>query len=206
MAVSAVATHTYLSQLERSLQLGVATEHTYRPDLRDYLEALAPGVIASNEPKRAAYGAPDFVVARQTPHGPLTIGYLEAKDIGIPLDAVEQSEQLRRYRRSLPNLILTDYLEFRWYVDGERRAIARLATPDARGRLRADPDGPARVEELLITFLGQSLQPIRDPRALAERMARLTHMIRDIAVASLAPTPSPSPAAAGEGSDALPQA
>ncbi len=31
------------------------------------------------------------------------------------------------YRPGLPNLILTDYLEFRWYVNGERRQTAHLA-------------------------------------------------------------------------------
>jgi hypothetical protein len=49
----------------------------------------------------------------------VTIGHLEAKDVGKDLDEVEKSEQMKRYLPALPNLILTDYLEFRWYVSGE---------------------------------------------------------------------------------------
>ena len=180
------ALRAYLRGVERLRQQGNATEHTYRPDLRDLLQAILPGVSATNEPKRVACGAPDFVIARQTPHGPLTIGYLEAKDISVSLDETEKSEQLHRYLRSLPNLVLTDYLEFRWYVNGERRMTARLATPQSKGALRLDPDGMARVAELLALFIGARMEPIRDPRDLAERLARLAHMIRDIAIASFA--------------------
>ncbi|MGB8644834.1 MAG: hypothetical protein WCF84_06325 [Anaerolineae bacterium] len=78
------------------------------------LEALAPGVDASNDPKHIEALAPDFVVERR--HVPL--GYVETKDVGDPLDKTEKSEQLKRYRDALHNLILTDYLEFRWYVNG----------------------------------------------------------------------------------------
>jgi hypothetical protein len=60
-------------------------------------------------------------VSRDTRHGPLTIGYVEAKDIGVPLREAERSEQLRRYLASLDNLILTNYLEFRWYLKGKRQ-------------------------------------------------------------------------------------
>ncbi|MGI8746234.1 MAG: hypothetical protein ACR2NN_27365 [Bryobacteraceae bacterium] len=62
-----------------------------------------------------------------TKAGSITVGYLETKDIGKSLDEAERSDQLKRYLRSLPNLILTDYLEFRWYVNGERRKIVLLA-------------------------------------------------------------------------------
>jgi hypothetical protein len=75
----------YEQSLLVSLRAGNATEHTYRPTLKSLIEALADGVSATNEPKRIECGAPDYVVSRDTPHGPLTIGYMEAKDIGVPL-------------------------------------------------------------------------------------------------------------------------
>src|SRR5581483_10940154 len=115
-------------------------------------------------------------------HDNLTIGYVEAKDVGIALDKIEKDEQLGRYRRALDNLILTDYLEFRWYVKGEKQMTARLATPRSDKRLPWDKEGAKQVEELLHTFLGHSAEPIRKPQELAQRMARLAHMIRDIIV------------------------
>ena len=40
------------------------------------------------------------------------------------------SEQLKRYRKAFPNLILTDYVEFRLYSAGENRLAARIADVD----------------------------------------------------------------------------
>jgi len=101
----------YLRAIEKELSASNATEHTHRPALKALLEDFAPGVTATNEPQRIACGAPDFIVTR----GVAILGYIEAKDIGKNLDETEKSEQLKRYRDSLTNLILTDYLEFHWY-------------------------------------------------------------------------------------------
>jgi hypothetical protein len=110
---------SYLARIKKELESGDATEHTHRPALKDLIEGLKYGVTATNEPKRVTCGAPDFVVKKRD----LSIGYVEAKDIGKSLDEAESSEQLKRYRESLHNLILTDYLEFRWYVDDKFRDI-----------------------------------------------------------------------------------
>jgi hypothetical protein len=171
----------YLHALERALQAGDATESTHRPALQSLLEAMQDAIVAVNEPKRIACGAPDFAVRRidSSGHG-VTLGYLETKDIGAPLDAAEMTDQLQRYRDNLPNLILTNYLEFRWYVDGARRQIARLADWDARAkRLRRTPDGENQVRELLLGFLTREPAPIADADALARQMARYAHLIRD---------------------------
>ena len=117
----------YRRQIEKGLQAGDATEHTHRPALKALLQSLASGVTATKEPKRVECGAPDFAVTEKRAHGPVTIGHLEAKDVGKDLVEVEKSEQMKRYLPALPNLILTDYLEFRWYVDGEHRQTARPA-------------------------------------------------------------------------------
>ena len=114
---------TYLKQMAQNLATGDATEHTHRSPLERLLEELADNVQAINEPQRSACGAPDFAVLREG----LRVGHIEAKDVGVNLEATERSEQLRRYREALDNLILTDYLEFRWYVGGELRRTARLA-------------------------------------------------------------------------------
>ena len=113
------------------LQAGNATEHTHRPALKGLLESFDPQVTATNEPQRIACGAPDFIVTRNN----LTVGYIEAKDIGKSLTEAEHTDQLQRYRQALDNLILTDYLEFRWYVGGEllqgwREAFARVLLAD----------------------------------------------------------------------------
>src|SRR2546430_2692009 len=122
----------YLQQIETALAKGNATEHTHRPALKSLIESLAAGITATNEPKRVKCGAPDYIVTR----GETPLGYIEAKDVGKPLDEAEESDQLQRYRESLGNLILTDYLEFRWYVGGKHRLTVGLAKAGAKGKLR----------------------------------------------------------------------
>ncbi|MGH2504894.1 MAG: N-6 DNA methylase, partial [Ktedonobacterales bacterium] len=184
-AVALQALRTYLSDVQKEYAAGIATEHTYRPALKKLLEALGEKVTATNEPKRIACGAPDFVITRPEASGPRTIGYVEAKDIGVPLMETERSDQLTRYRQSLDNLILTDYLEFRWYIGGVVRKTERLATPDAQHRLAWDAAAAERVGELLTAMLTQQAPDITSPDDLARRMARLAHMIRNVALETL---------------------
>ncbi|MBE7472769.1 MAG: DNA methyltransferase [Anaerolineales bacterium] len=168
----------YLATIEAALKAGNATEHTHRPALKALLESMDLGLTATNEPKRIACGAPDYILTRNN----LIVGYIEAKDVGKSLAETERSEQLKRYRRALDNLVLTDYLEFRWYVGGELRQEARLAQPQPGGKLKPGKDSLAAVESLLQAFLAHQPQGINTPKDLAERLARLTHIIRDIIV------------------------
>jgi predicted helicase len=173
----------YLREIQRDLSSGQATEHTHRPALKGLIESLAPGVTATNEPKRVECGAPDFIISRQAAHGPTTLGYMEAKDVGKDLGEVERSDQLKRYLSALPNLILTDYLEFRWYVGGQRRGEPARFARVARGdKLAAEKGGAEAVVQMLTAFLSHQAEPINKPKELALRMARLTHLIRDMIV------------------------
>ncbi len=168
----------YLTDVETEYKAGRATEHTYRGTLETLLESLGDNISVTNEPKRIKCGAPDYVIDCNN----LTIGYIEAKDVDVPLDKIERDEQLGRYKRALDNLVLTDYLEFRWYVQGEKLMSARLATPRSDRRLPLDKEGMVKVEQLLRSFLEHSAEPIRKPQDIAKRMARLAHMIRDIII------------------------
>lgn len=166
----------YLAQIEQAYKVGNATEHTHRPALKTLIQAFQPSIIATNEPKRIKCGAPDFIISRKD----VPLGYVEAKDIGEPLDKWEKDEQLNRYRDSLANLILTDYLEFRWYVSGELRLTARLAKPQTNGRLHADVEGMQHLAELLQSFFAENIPVVSSPKELAVRMAALARLIRTI--------------------------
>jgi hypothetical protein len=166
----------YLKTIEGNLATGSATEHTHRSALKALLEAVGEGITAINEPRRIECGAPDYIITRAR----APIGYVEAKDVGRSLDEAERSEQLARYRESLNNLILTDYLEFRWYVEGERRETARLATLTSDGRVRTRRGGVQAVSVLLEKFFAQVVPTVGTPKELAQRMAALARMTRDL--------------------------
>ena len=165
----------YLRKIEKAYQAGNATEHTYRSALQELLETLFPGIIATNEPKRVKCGAPDFIITnKQTP-----LGYIETKDIGISLDQVERSDQMKRYLGSLANLILTNYVEFRWYVAKEHRMTARLTKAGLKGKWTPETDGIEQVSKLLQGFLITQAPTVNNPKELATRMAAIAQLIRN---------------------------
>jgi predicted helicase len=165
----------YLQDVTQIYQKGNATEHTYRPALKKLLESFGDNILAVNEPKRIKCGAPDFWIGQ----GMLEIGHIEAKDIGVSLKGLDKKDQMKRYLNALGNLIFTDHLEFRWYVDGELRLAASIAAFDKQKKIKADPDGIAQVDQLLRQFLLTKVVQVTTPKALAKRMAALAQLIRD---------------------------
>jgi predicted helicase len=179
--MSEAALRSYVKAVETVYRAGSATEHSYRPYLKQLLETFVPGIIATNEPKHIKNcGAPDFIVTqKQTP-----LGYVETKDIAVSLDQVERSDQMKRYLRGLANLILTDYIEFRWYVMGERRMTARLVSHvGGKGKMAVkwmvDDEGVQQVEKLLQGFLLAQAPTVNTPKELAIRMAAIAQLIRN---------------------------
>ena len=168
----------YLGAVQKTLSGGYASEGSHYPTLKTLLESLDDGIVATSLPSRIECGAPDFIVTR----GSATTGYVEAKDIGRSLDETEKTEQLKRYLPSLSNLILTDYLEFRWYVNGERRLAACLGTLTADSKIKRDSAGIQAVAELLSNFLAHKATAVGTPKELAMRMARQAHLIRNLII------------------------
>ncbi len=169
----------YLTQIQTHLNTGVAKEHTHRPALVSLLETLSPSLHVVNEPKRIECGSPDLVILSQADNVPL--GYLEAKDIGVSLDNALKTEQLKRYLESLHNLIVTDYLEFRWFVEGkyQPQMTVRLAEINKARTLKPLPAAFAAFEQLLETFVHTQVITIGNPEELAERMAKIARLICD---------------------------
>ena len=161
----------YLKALAETNQRGDAREESFYPALRDMLLNVAQAVSLSQAggkspvavtvlPKATDAGNPDF---RRWTGTDRIIGYIEAKKpTEEHLDRVEDSEQLRRYRATFPNLILTNFLEFRLYRNGELVATALLGRPVVLTRLRTAPpvEKPDALAALLEQFLDFSLPPV----------------------------------------------
>jgi len=81
----------YIHAIEKKLAMGDATEHTHRSALETLVESLAKSVTTTNEPKHIECGAPDFILRK----GSVTVGYIEAKDIGKSLDEAHKSYSYR---------------------------------------------------------------------------------------------------------------
>lgn len=166
---------TYITSIEKDLKGGKATEHTYRSAIEHLMESLARGIAASNDPKHIECGAPDFIVEK----GKVPLGYVETKDVGVDLNKIEKSDQMKRYLKALNNLILTDYLEFRWYVNGEKKLAIRLADVGAKGKLTLHPQAEENITNLFRDFYATETPTVSTPKDLASRLAGVTHFIRD---------------------------
>lgn len=161
---------TYIQSIQNNRPRG--SERTHYPTIKNLLDNQTASLEAIIEEKGNKAGVPDFTIRRRD----LLVGYVEAKDVGLDLNPIEKTEQLQRYRESLNgNLILTNYLEFRWYVEGKIRLTAVLAEITGNEITLCNPD---KTIELIEGFLNYSGAAINSPEDLAKQMARLTKSIR----------------------------
>ena len=106
----------YLRELSNTFQRGDAREESYYQHLSILIRELADllkvkNVDVTTLPKKTEAGNPDFRIWDGKNH---ITGYLEAKDPShTNLDMIETSEQLKRYCSTFPNVILTNFYEFR---------------------------------------------------------------------------------------------
>jgi hypothetical protein len=116
----------YIKELSAVALQGDAREESFYPTLAGMLAAMAKEtgrahVHVTTLPRSTDAGNPDFRLWNGTDR---IIGYIEAKKpTEDRLDMIEESEQLKRYRSTFPNLILTNFLEFRLYRNGERESL-----------------------------------------------------------------------------------
>lgn len=172
----------YIDNLNRLYQTGNAREHSYRGDLQHLLSALLPEILVTNEPARIECGAPDYVLTKGKNNIP--VGYIEAKDIGVNLDSKLLKEQFERYRNGLSNLIITDYLTFEFYRDGEKIKTISIAKI-LEGKIISQPEHFAEFESLIKNFVKTISQTIKNPQRLAEMLAGKARLMADIIEKSL---------------------
>ena len=176
---------TYLSDLTAVARQGDAREESFYPALADMLRetARATGrthVHVTTLPKPTEGGNPDFRVWNGTDR---IVGYVEAKKpTEERLDLVENSEQLQRYRSTFPNLILTNFLEFRLYRNGERVQTVMAGRPLVLNALGTTPplENQNDLAALLDRFLDFALPPTFTAESLAVELAKRTRLLRDV--------------------------
>lgn len=153
---------------------GQAREHAHRPALHDLISGFDQTLTVLNDPARSEHGNPDFVFLR----GNLTAGYAETKDVGADLDKTEKSEQMKRYF-GYSNLILTDYLEFRFYRNGERYGDPIAIGILSGGVVVPKPENYELLERTIKDFLLSKPEKIRGGERLAKIMGGKARRIRE---------------------------
>lgn len=166
----------YVNKVASRVKLGHSSEHTFRKDLEDLINNLIPEVMVTNEPSQVTdCGNPDFLISKKE----IPIGFIEAKDVGKDLGSKLYKEQFDRYKAALDNLIITDYLRFQFYVNGERIhevCVGELVV----GVVQADDSEFERLAELLRDFCVYIGQTIRSAQRLAVLMAGKARLLENI--------------------------
>lgn len=165
----------YINEINKRFKTGISREHSYRGDLQTLIETLVKGIIATNEPARISCGAPDYVITKNN----IPLGYVEAKDLDDDLDNKNHKEQFDRYRISLNNLIITNYLEFRFYRDGEKVTTIRIGHIE-NGKVVANPENFQTFNNLIVNFCAYKGQTIHSASKLAKMMAGKARLLSDV--------------------------
>jgi len=169
----------YIQSISSKFAYVETSEMGYRTDF----EILIKGIFESINVKRIDHDArakegnkPDFIVL----HYDVPILYIEVKDIGVDLDKVEKSEQMARYY-GYANLVLSDYVEFRFYRNGLRyEDPIQIAHYDIKHRtITPIPENYDHVAKSLVDFTQTHKEPIRTGEHLSKIMGGKAQRIRD---------------------------
>ncbi len=175
----------YFKAITNVASQGDAREESFYSCLETLLQQFAAStdrneVHVTTLPKKTEAGNPDFRVWNGQDR---IIGYVEAKKpTEENLDYVETTDQLKRYRQTFPNLILTNFFEFRLYRDGQLVDRVLAARPFVLHQLRAVP--PVEKGDELLNLLEQfcsfSLPRSYTAESLAVELAKRTRFLRDV--------------------------
>lgn len=178
------ALSSHFKEIHKIYSGGSFREESFYPSLKKLFENCSIPFQMQAEadvlvlPKKTEAGIPDFRIGR---NGEI-IGYIEAKPPDADLGEIEDSEQLKRYRSYLPNLILTNFLEFRLYRYGnliDKVEVGRKFTLQSLKH----PPSPEKLNiffELLEKFFSFSTPEIQKSSDLSVELAKRTRFLEQI--------------------------
>ncbi|MCK4709223.1 MAG: N-6 DNA methylase, partial [Gammaproteobacteria bacterium] len=103
------------------------------------------------------------------------------KDVGKDLSGSQYKEQFTRYKKALDNLIITDYLWFLFYQNGELVAEIRIGDINVDGKVvRPLTENFEQFTNQLQDFCTFISQTIKSPKKLAEMMAGKARLLENI--------------------------
>lgn len=174
---------SYLRKIYEIIQRGDAREETYYSTLEKLLQEYSElinkkDIKITTLPKQTEAGNPDFRIWDGKQH---IVGYIEAKKPETNLDDIEISEQLKRYKSTFPNLILTNFIEFWLYRNGKLINKISLCRPFIIYQLDTIPplENKEQFLKLLGLFFSFSLPKIYNAQTLAVELAKRTRFLKN---------------------------
>lgn len=180
LAESAIS--NYFNELVKTVTAGKYTEPSFYPVLKRFIEDISKKQAISNPSAvNSIHGEnlmPDFRIT----DGNRLVGYIECKNIDAELDKIEETEQLSKYKESFPNLILTNFTEFRLFRDGKLVDKFTLCSVDDiknNNRKALKKINFNKVNDILDKFFSFSLPLIASINDLTKVLAVKTKRLRE---------------------------
>lgn len=169
----------YFREVRGKYLTGDYTEITLRTPFENFIKGLSDDFVLIQEPKRTEIGAPDFKAFRKT----VKIGYIETKDLNKNLDEELKSDQVKKYRESIDNIVLTNYNRVMLLRAGQKPFDFNLFN-------LSDLDNPKfvisdeKVKEfwrLLETFFSYNLPTIKSALELSLELSKKAKLLKELA-------------------------
>jgi predicted helicase len=169
----------YIKSISSKFSHIETSEMGYRADFEILLKGIFKLINVKrvdHDPRARQGNKPDFIVINKD----VPILYIEAKDIGISLDKVEKSKQMARYF-GYTNLVLTDYVEFRFYRNGlPYEEPIKIASYDLKNRIITPlSQNYKHAAKTLLDFTQSQKEPIKSGKHLSRIMGGKAQRIRD---------------------------
>jgi predicted helicase len=175
----------YLSEIAKYFEDENSSEHSYRTSFQNYLATIFPeteGYFIQQDQRAINGNKPDYIVLKNK----VPLLYIEVKKVGEDLNKIENSSQADRYF-GYTNLIISDYVEFRFFRNGQRYDDT-ISLGDVQVKARAVSPKPENAERLVRTmqdFIQSQKEPIKSGKHLAKIMGGKAQRIRDNVIAFL---------------------
>ena len=168
--------YIYISKLNEIYKTGKAEEHSYRPAIQKLIESVGENITTINEPKPENKRIrPDILIKNKEHY----IGFVETKDIGKNLYDKQYKEQFTKYKNAFPNLIITDYLHFILYINGEEKQNVRIGEVKD-DKIQIIKENVEKFNILLNTFVSYTYnKPIKSVDELVKEMATKTLILKE---------------------------
>ncbi|ECH4206862.1 N-6 DNA methylase [Campylobacter jejuni] len=167
-------------------------EHTHRTALQNLLQAIKDNQDKQNkisikqEPNndKEGRGAPDFLITKDF----LTLGYIENKRVNANLDNIIKSDQILKYTKLSPNIILTDYLRFVLLSLNEKNEIiickeVKICSLDEIKSIVKNQSlletKTKELNELFAIFFSKIPNPINSALDFANHLSLRTRILKD---------------------------
>ena len=170
----------YFKEIRARYLTGDYTELSLRTPLENFVRSLNKDYGLIQEPKRTRnLGAPDFKAF----NGIKKIGYIETKDLNRNLDEELKSDQIEKYRKSIDNIILTNY--FRFILLKHDKILFdfnlfNLSDLDDSKFIVQDRN----IEEylsLISVFFGYNLTTLKTPEELSFELSKRAKLLKGLA-------------------------